>query len=258
MKKYFHLFYTKYICNFAYPTEIYANLIYSLVTVMTAYVYWGNGQSPSQHSVLTYIVYMPFVSVFLNVGFCTMFVSEWVRTGELSNYLVKPVSLPKYILTLTLAGKVSNFLQTIVPTIMIVAVLVVGTQVQMPDLTNIGIFALLVPLVFMLSFMLDLALSYVAFWLTDVWSLGHFKNFMLGFLGGSILPLDIYPPWIQHIAQYLPFQYIFYVPIRVLMGKPIQNMTYTIGILCAWIIVLYVIMQLLYAKGKRRYEAYGH
>jgi ABC-type uncharacterized transport system permease subunit len=42
------------------------------------------------------------------------------------------------------------------------------------------------------------------------------------------------------------------------MGKPIQNLTYTIGILCVWIIVLYIIMQLLYAKGKRRYEAYGH
>ncbi len=258
MKKYLHLFYTKYICNFAYPTEIYANLIYTLVTVLTAYVYWGNGRSLDQHAILTYIVYMPFVAVFLNVGFCTIYVSEWVRTGELSNYLVKPVSLQKYILTLTLAGKASNFLQTIVPTIAIVMLLVIGTQIQLPRLANIATFVLLVPLVFMLSFMLDLALSYVAFWLTDVWSLGHFKNFMLGFLGGSLLPLDIYPTWMQTIAQLLPFQYIFYIPIKVLMGKPTQPLLLTLGILCGWIVVLYVIVQLLYAKGKRRYEAYGH
>lgn len=105
-------------------------------------------------------------------------------------------------------------------------------------------------------FTVQFLLGILSFWLAETWILRVIFNLISAFLAGSYFPIEIYPTWIQKVLHYLPFSYIQYYPVKILMGD-----THLIGqsmiMVILWWIPLLIITNLIWKKGIRLYTAAG-
>ena len=95
-----------------------------------------------------------------------------------------------------------------------------------------------------------------AFWITEVWPLDHLRSILLSLFGGLLVPLALMPPAVRFIGDFLPFKYMFYVPVSILLSKS-SNPHLDIGIQVLYIGILFGVYKLVWNLGIRKYEAIG-
>ena len=107
-------------------------------------------------------------------------------------------------------------------------------------------------------FLLVYPVQGVAFWADNVWSLMAMLQFGTNFLGGLLLPLDLFPGWAREIIMLLPFPYLFYVPVKTLLGEvPPGEWIRGMGVLLAWALVLGAAGRAVWRRGDRQYAGVG-
>ena len=92
--------------------------------------------------------------------------------------------------------------------------------------------------------------STMAIW--DVWM----GSFML--LSGYLVPLELFPPWLERFARISPFAYLQSVPVEILTGlRTGVAAQQALGYQWAWVGGLLVVLSLLWRRAVRHYEAFG-
>jgi ABC-2 type transport system permease protein len=77
-------------------------------------------------------------------------------------------------------------------------------------------------------------------------------------LGGQVFPLDLLPPAVFRVTQFLPFYYQMYFPGAIFTGRIDEAMAWQgLGIQFGWVIALLALGQLLWRRGLRRHTAVG-
>jgi ABC-2 type transport system permease protein len=89
----------------------------------------------------------------------------------------------------------------------------------------------------------------------QVWEL-WLGCFML--LSGYLIPLSLFPPWLERVSRVLPFAYLQALPVETLIGIRDRHQALAgLGIQLAWAAVAWIVLVLLWRRGLRRYSAYG-
>lgn len=96
----------------------------------------------------------------------------------------------------------------------------------------------------------------MAFWMTEIWPIAEMNSVFLQLLGGMLAPLTLLPPLIQSISLYLPFRYIFFEPVAIILGKQLAPMEVVVK-QAIFVVILYVSYKLLWRAGIRKYEGIG-
>jgi ABC-2 type transport system permease protein len=110
------------------------------------------------------------------------------------------------------------------------------------------------------------AINFLIFYMVGIST--FYFGFVIGFnfivstiaslFSGNFIPLDILPPYLLNIANYLPFKFIVFVPISIITGKiSLDNAPIILLSGFAWTIMLYLSAVILYKQGLKRYEAFG-
>lgn len=78
------------------------------------------------------------------------------------------------------------------------------------------------------------------------------------FVSGRIAPLSVLPAWVQQVASWLPFRWMFYFPLEVLLGRltPAQTLR-GVGFQLAWLVFSALLLASLWRSAARRYTAVG-
>lgn len=109
-----------------------------------------------------------------------------------------------------------------------------------------------------LSFLLSFMVQMAAFWIDIVWSLRVMQKFITAFLGGILLPLSLFPVFIENTLSFLPFPYLVWFPIKILQDKVThQQILFGAGISILWIIILGFLCRKIWNKGKYCYTGVG-
>ncbi len=110
----------------------------------------------------------------------------------------------------------------------------------------------------LLHYLLLFPLSGVAFWADAIWSLMVMMRFVTSLLGGTMLPLDLFPPGARAALDWLPFPYLFYFPVRTLTGDVApEDWARGMLVMMAWCVVLRAVAGAVWRAGNRRYTAAG-
>lgn len=186
-------------------------------------------------------------------------VSSDVAEGNLSNYLVKPISYFKYWMTRDIGSKVLNLSFAAVEFIALFIILRPPFYFQ-TDIYTIFSFLIALVLAVLIYFSLLFIISAVPFWAPE---LGWGSQFLviivlLEFLSGSLFPIDILPIAWQRFVMATPFPYMIYFPVQVYLGK-ITGIAMVQGFLISffWTGGLYITMRYVWAKGLKVYQAFG-
>jgi ABC-2 type transport system permease protein len=180
-----------------------------------------------------------------------------IQDGTLAGELLRPVHP---ILTNTL---VNNLAFKALTLIVLIPIWLVLCLLLRPDFSAVTPLSLLlaVPAVvlgFAINFLLGATLTCVAFWTTRVFALAEFYWAIVVLFSGQFVPLELMPPLIQHIAQFLPFQLFKYFPIQLILNKlppEVIARDFAMGVL--WFVVALVLFRVAWRAGLKRFSAVG-
>jgi len=180
-----------------------------------------------------------------------------IQDGSLSGELVRPIHP---MLTNALVNNIAFKMLTIMGFIPIWIVLFF---LYKPDFSSVTLNGVLIAIPammigFFIGFLLSATITSLAFWTTRVYSIHEFYYALILLFSGQFVPLTLMPKVIQDIAQYLPFQFLIYFPIQLILGKFTETQIIQGFITSSiWLIVAITIFNFVWRNGVKRFSAVG-
>lgn len=127
-----------------------------------------------------------------------------------------------------------------------------------PALWQILGFPLVLILAFFVRFLFMWVLGLICFWTERIDAvLELYFTFELLF-SGRLVPLEIMPTWAQNVANFLPFQWTFFFPIEVLLGRVSPSEFISgVAIQLAWVAVSLVVIKVVWTQAVKHFTAVG-
>jgi ABC-2 type transport system permease protein len=179
-----------------------------------------------------------------------------IRKGELSTQLLRPIDPIHDHVALHLADKIFR-LFTAVPPILLAAMLVPGVAYP-TDPVSLALFLFTMAVALAIRFMSQYCIGLLGFWITQSLALNEMLYAGMVMFGGVIAPLELFPPAVGRLAEWLPFRYMLSLPVEILLGRLTgTERLASVGIQILWLTVLIVVYRLLWRVGIKRYSAVG-
>lgn len=233
------------------------------LSLITTYFLWvtlipsGTSIVGYSHAImLTYILGGSLVySIVLSTRIAT--VADDIVQGNLSNYLLKPMSYLFYYFTKDLGDKGMNILFCLVELLFFFLLVKPPFFIQ-TNFLYILYFVLSLFLAVCINFFLNMILSFIGFFSSETWAPRFILFILLGFFAGNLFPLDILPGPVYLFLQALPFSYLIYAPMKIYLGQlPLWQVLLSLLIAFLWTMVLWIIVRITWSKGIRMYSAEG-
>lgn len=265
MSKYFAIFKTHWQSSFVYRLNFIMWRVRTVLQFFTVYFLWFAlfiGQDKifdyTQSVMLTYVIGTAVLRSFV-FSSRSVSVGAEIASGDLNNYLVKPLSYLKNWLARDLADKLLNIIFLSLELTLIIIILK-PPLVFPASFSNLSLFVLTVIMAMMMYFLFSFLISSFTFWYPEHngWPLRFFIFMIIEFLAGGLFPLDILPPLAFKVFSLLPPAYLIFYPIQIYLGRLDFNQTIsTIAIMITWILILYKLSRIVWKKGLKIYGAYG-
>jgi ABC-2 type transport system permease protein len=176
-----------------------------------------------------------------------------IRAGDVACHLTRPFSYP-----LALAAQGIGMILVRAPFIGVAAfvcgVVFTGTAPPAALLSRLVPFALAAML---LVYGLHVVIGLLAFWLTDVTPVFWIAQKLLFVLGGLMLPLTLYPEWMQRLAHLTPFPAMLGGPAGLLVPAAAPDVARLALDLAVWLAVVAIAARTLFQRAVRTLQVSG-
>jgi ABC-2 type transport system permease protein len=183
-------------------------------------------------------------------------IDQMIRSGTVAYELLRPTDLYGLWYMRHLAAVTAPTLLRAVP-MFILAGLCLGLQPP-ASVAAAGLWLLATGSAVLLAAALGMIASISMLWTLSGRGMAIVMNAGVWILSGMVLPLPLFPDWLQPVLNFLPFRGLMDVPFRLYMGHiaPAGALGAILHQL-AWLAVLVVIGRWLLATGKRRLVVQG-
>lgn len=177
--------------------------------------------------------------------------SEMIRTGGLSNYLLRPVSVIQFV-----------YVRGIAPKLLLAAIcLALGTGVGVfyglsPIRLVVGMFLAILGNI--IHYQISAALAAAAFLWEESFALLMVKNMVVSLLSGEMIPLSFFPSSMEWLWKYSPFYLYVFAPVQISTGKwGWSEMGFHFMIAVFWILFGWALIRASWGYGIRKYVSLG-
>ncbi len=181
-------------------------------------------------------------------------VGERVRSGDVAIDLIRPISYPLAQMSHSLGASLHRGFTVTLP-LLVLAVFFIPVSVPQTVSGWLLLFAS-VGFGFCIMVLTKFLVGMLAFYMEFNENLRFTFEMIQRVLGGLMIPLSFLPETVFHILQYLPFQYIYFVPAEVCLGKVADPVTVLL-IPAAWVLGLAGVARWTMGSGVRRLSIQG-
>jgi ABC-2 type transport system permease protein len=181
-----------------------------------------------------------------------------IISGDLVQDLLKPVTVFKYELATAVGMRLMALCLETLPDMIILPFFF------FPSFMTLGSILRFIPVAigaFLLFYHINFLIGLLAFVMKSTSSIMPIRMILIWTLGGGRLPLEFFPPFLVTINAFLPFQYVFYYPLRVFINMPGTQdwLEYLkiVGAQAAWVVGLFVLCRVLWRGAYRKFCAVG-
>ncbi|GFN32883.1 ABC transporter permease [Paenibacillus xylaniclasticus] len=250
----------------AYPKGFAISIIiHPFILLLNIYlfksIYAYNGTSHIKGYDLTQMIWYYAVTTFVWVftfNFADRRMSNYILDGQMGPMLLRPMSLFRFELANAIALRITGVLFEFVPD------MIIYPLIYPPDFltwASFGKFLVIITLAFFLHFLINYLIGLSAMVTQNNSGVNAVKGALVMLLGGSLIPLDFFPSWLQRICDLLPFKYIFYEPIRFFINHPDTQsgieFLHVVLMQLAWILGLYAVCRMVWALLIRKVVVAG-
>jgi ABC-2 type transport system permease protein len=179
-----------------------------------------------------------------------------IRQGTLAQRLLRPI----HPLLAYACENVAAMPLRLVLSLPVVGVLLatVGREHLARDPLLLATFPVAVFGAWLITFLAMAVVGALAFWLESATSLFELWMGLFGVFSGYLVPLELFPAWMQAIARVLPFRYMLAFPAELLAGMlPRGRALSELAVQWLFVAALYVAARLMWRVGVRRFAAFG-
>lgn len=268
MQKYLRVFRVALFDALEYRIELFIRILgWGVRLLISLFLWFAVTQSKGEiiagytfEKIILYFFLIQIVATFVfnDAGFE---IHRDIHYGDFSNYLVKPVRyLPfrfttelSYIFTRSFLGVIlfGGLLAWYKPAAF-------ATIFQEP--IRILLFLIALSFAVLLNFLLVALISLLSFWIYSAHRFLFVYFGIINIFSGLILPLDFFPEKLLEIVKLLPFPYLFYYPLQILVNSGLTEGAFSKTVLLPQIVQLlffFLIVTIVYFLGLKRYEAVG-
>ncbi len=210
----------------------------------------------SFHAIIFYYLFASF-AIRISRGSERGYISQEIYDGGLTRYLLYPVSFLGYKFVTHFAQQLIGIFQLFVA--FGILILLMGLP---PDQNvtigsiSAGILTCLIAGV--LHFAMMSCLELVAFWQDVIWNLMVMLRFIVGLLGGGMIPLSFFPEWGQKLVHLTPFPALIAFPVKVFLGQvTFSEWLNGVGIISVWSAIFAAIAFFVWDRGIKQYSGVG-
>ncbi len=177
---------------------------------------------------------------------------EMIRSGGLSNYLLRPASVVEFVYIRGLAPKL--FLSAICIAIGI-SVSFFTDAISAPRMLAAMGLAILGNII---HYQIGALIATLAFYWEEAYSVLMVKNMIVQILSGELLPLTLFPVSLEWIWKAAPFYLYVFGPTQYALGRwSDTQFVNALGVACVWIVGLSFLVSWSWRVSIKRYLSLG-
>jgi len=235
----------------AYPVRFFTVLFWIFFGFIPQYFFWKIIIANSNSIPYTFkeiAIYMLITwTLHYSLNYINRHFNE-ISNGGVVTQIIKPISLTNYYFKLFFSEIFITKISTLIFTI------IIGTIFLGIKNTALGIlFYILGMSIGMLVYTI---LFFSMFWLRNNWGLKFSFDIIMMFAAGLWIPLDLLPKTASTILHILPFNLMFYTPVKIFLGQLQINYILILQYI-VWIAILYFSARFLEYYGLKHYEQLG-
>jgi ABC-2 type transport system permease protein len=247
----------------AYRFQFFTAILGALRTIALLYYLWTAIYHNSTSIRMSYQALITYVCLGQAFSFARpgqrrvmMRIGGGIRSGQVLIDLIRPTDYQLMTFSDTCGAYLVETLFVSLPAYLL-ALLVFGISLPASPQAGLG-FVVSLWGAFFLIFSVDFLIGLMGFWTFNIWGFGYAKIAVLDILGGTIVPLSLFPDGLRSIVLALPFQGMAYTPLAIYVGT-IQGDAIWLSILnqFAWGVGLVLFTRLIWLRAKRRIEIQG-
>ncbi len=179
-----------------------------------------------------------------------------VMEGKMAMDLIKPVNIQLMSVAIALGESVFRALMLSLPTALL---LLLVYPVRGPaSARHFAAFLVSVVLSFFLVAAINFAVGTFAIRLKSILGLLRAKYFLLELFSGLLLPISFFPEIFQKIFNFMPFQYISYVPVLFYLGKINgRAIVASLALQLFWVLAMFALGAVLWRWSSRKITIQG-
>lgn len=182
-------------------------------------------------------------------------VNEDVKTGNIAYLLNKPYHYIAYCFSY-FVGEIGMKLLTNGLIGITIGLLYVGTLDNFSFL-HLPFIILSILIGCAINFFIYITLALTSFWMEENSAFFWIYSKLIFTLGGMLMPIELFPTWLQNISKYLPFAYVTYVPARLAVDFSFLNFFRQFSIQILYLAVFIFAAIMLYRKGAKNLNVNG-
>ncbi|MBL8820219.1 MAG: ABC-2 family transporter protein [Planctomyces sp.] len=183
-------------------------------------------------------------------------IAQSIANGSVRKYLIQPVDMLDHLFWHRVAHKLVYYVIAAAP-FAFVFWMCREYLPGWPGATLMMAWTASLVMSFLIGFLIEALIGLIAFWFLEVSSLIFIYMMLSYILSGHMIPLEWISPWVPWV-QWLPFKYLAYFPVAIILGKiPPEQVWTELSVQAGWIVVLFIANRVVFRLGVRRYSAYG-
>lgn len=237
---------------FVYRTSVFLGLFGAIFSIIAQTALWSFVFRENEEMIkfmIAYVIISRLIGIIYTDNISYM-VGDRVTSGDFVIDLIKPAN-PIITFWSTSVGTImANMMIKGVPLIIfffpILSRIELNTIILMQFICTCVLGFILINLMYML-------VGYIAFIVLEIWPFVRLLNDTIRLLSGAIIPITFFPYWLQDLSRLMPFQFLYHLPIRILLegisgAEVMENLT----IMLVWIIAFIIALKIVYNLAIRR------
>jgi ABC-2 type transport system permease protein len=206
---------------------------------------------------LTYFVALIVIQFFIGAFNEDYQINDEIRNGLINQFLLKPINYYAYRFSIFSAARLVSGALVLIP--FAISLPFISRYLVLPH--GAWRLALGLPAMAMgglIQFTIAYCFGMMTFWFLEIQGFVILSMALESILGGQLFPLDLLPPAIFRVTQFLPFYYQTYFPAAILTGRISGSAALReLPLQAAWVLLLAGLAALLWRRGLRRHTAVG-
>ncbi len=213
----------------------------------------GLNSTPSsleKQAFFSYLIYAITIS-YLVLGTRTTDIAAEINSGTIINLLLKPISFFRFYFFKDLADKMINLSFALFEAF--IALQIFQIKLIPPQQIVPGTILLINGI--MISFFINLLLSFIGFWSRETWGPRFIFFILVSFLSGAYFPLHLLPKTIYSLLLLTPFPYLYYLPTKIFLGEKFPFFIILSSFF--WCFLSYLIAKKVWQLGNKNFSFWG-
>jgi len=260
VSKYLEIYKVSFMSSSAYGKEVYGTLGFLIIILFILFFLWRAIFSIEKvdfagftlQKIIWYVAATE--AIMLSGSRIRVRIDEEIRSGNVSNFLVKPLFYPLFLAFDSLGSSVFRFVIR-----MPVAFLLAFTYTFKIEFSIFGFLSYLFLglLGLFLDALINIFIGLLAFYIEDTAPISWIYNKLLFTIGGLLIPIDIMPNAIKTLSKFFPARFILYNPAMCFVNFSTELFMEGLFGLILFIIIVFLMISLLFSSASRRLSFNG-